>query len=93
MSNIDEKASAVLLILLDSEINKKCLELKEKHTEVKLKKVFFSSCLFLLFSFLFQIFFNMFNLNFIYKFVIYEGTAIILTAPLILSLNKGELTK
>jgi hypothetical protein len=92
MKEIEEKA-AMLLVRLDNEINIKCQELKEKQREAKLKKIFFSGCLFILFSFLIQVFFKIFNVNLIITFFTYQGVALILVAPLILNLNRGELSK
>ncbi|KPU27276.1 hypothetical protein TR13x_05890 [Caloranaerobacter sp. TR13] len=92
MKEIDERDTAILLAVLDKEIDMKCMELKEKQWELKLKKIFFSSCLLVLFTFLIQVFFKIFNLNILFVFFIYQGLALIFVTPLIFNLNKGRLT-
>ncbi|TDT63624.1 hypothetical protein [Fonticella tunisiensis] len=93
MKKIDKRATAILLAALDREIDIKCLELKEKRREAKLKKIFFSSCLFILFSFIIQVLFRAFNLSFLFTFLAYQGLALSLLTPLVLNLNRGGVSK
>ena len=93
MKEIDKKSTEVLLEVLDSEINAKCIELKEKHREAKLKKMFFISCFFIIFFFLLQAFLKIFNVNLIIAFLIYQGLALIFTAPMFINLKRRELSK
>ena len=90
MKEIDERATLELLALLDGEIDSKCIELKEKQRELKHKKVFFLSCLIFLISFLVQMFFNIFNINFLFAFFIYQAISLIFATPIIFLLNKEE---
>lgn len=93
MKEINEKSTEMLLALLDSEINAKCIELKEKHREAKLKKVFFISCLFILFFFILQALLRIFNVNLILAFIIYQGLALIFTAPIFINSKRREFIK
>lgn len=93
MKKIDKRATAVLLAALDKDIDIKCMELKEKRRETKLKKIFFSSCLCLLVSFFIQAVFRVLNLSFLVTFLIYQGLALFLLAPLVLNLNRGGISK
>jgi hypothetical protein len=93
MKEIDDRATAVLLASLNNEINIKCTELKEKHNEVRLKKIFFTSCLFILLSFLVQVFFKVINVNFLFGFIIYQGLALVILVPVVTNLNRRGLLK
>lgn len=93
MKEIDEKSTEVLLAVLDSEINAKCIELKEKHRETKLKNIFFISCLFIIFFFILQALLKIFNVNLIAAFIVYQGLALVFTAPLFLNIKGKELSK
>lgn len=90
MKEIDKRATLELLALLDREIDSKCIELKEKQKELKHKKIFFSSCLIFLASFLAQMFFNIFNVNLLFAFFIYQVISLIFATPIIFLLNKEE---
>jgi Na+/pantothenate symporter len=89
MKEIDQRATAVLLASLDTELDLKCKQLKEKQKETKLQKIFFFSCLFIMFSFLLQALFRVFNLNFLFIFWAYQGLALFFLAPLVLNFNRG----
>lgn len=90
MKEIDERATLELLALLDREIDSKCIELKGKQRELKHKKAFFLSCLIFLISFLVQMFFNIFNVNLLFAFFIYQAISLIFTTPIIFLLSKEE---
>lgn len=93
MKEIDEKSTKILLSVLDNEINAKCNELKDKHREAKLKMVFFISCFFIIFFFLLQALLKILNVNLIMAFLIYQGLALIFTAPMLLNSKWRELSK
>lgn len=93
MKEIDDRATAVLLASLSKEIDAKCMELKEKQREAKLKKIFFISCLFILLSFLVQVFFKVININFLFGFILYQGFVLVILIPIITNLNRRELLK
>ncbi|MEN6461121.1 MAG: hypothetical protein ABFC94_07120 [Syntrophomonas sp.] len=88
MKEIDQRATAVLLASLDMELDLKCKQLKEKQKETKLEKIFFFSCLFILFSFLLQALFKVFNLNLIFIFLVYQGLTLFFLTPFVLN-NRG----
>ena len=93
MKEIDQEATAALLASLDSEIDRKCAQLKERQKENNLRKLFFFSCMAILFSFLLQAFFKVFNLNFLLVFLIYQGLALSLLTPWVLNFNRGGYLK
>lgn len=93
MKEINKRDTAVLLASLDRDIDIKCMELKEKQLEIRLKKIFFSSCIFILFSFLIHVFFKIFNVNFIAAIIIYQVLALILLIPFIPNFSKGVILK
>lgn len=93
MKEINERNTAVLLAALDRDIDMKCMELKEKQRQMRVKKIFFSSCIFILLSFLIQVFFKIFNVNFIAAIIIYQALILILFIPFIPSLSKGVILK
>ncbi|GAB6151584.1 hypothetical protein JCM17380_03340 [Desulfosporosinus burensis] len=93
IKEIDQRATAVLLALLDRELDLKCMQLKEKQKETKLQKIFFLSCLFILFSFLLQALFNVINLNFLWIFLIYQALALSLLTPFVLNFNRGGISR
>ena len=90
MKEINNKDTAVLLAALDNEISIKCMELKKEQKQIKLKKIFFFSCLIILSIFVMQVFFNIFNLNFIFMILIYQIAILIVVMPIITTLNEGE---
>lgn len=92
MKEIDQEATALLLTSLDRELDRKCMQLKEKHKETKFQKIFFLGCLAILFSFLPQALFRIFSLNFLFVIMIYQVLALSLLTPFILNLNKGEIS-
>lgn len=89
MKEINERDTAKLLSALDRDIDIKCMELKEKHRQEKQETIFFSSCIFIFFSFLMQVFFKIFNVNLIAVFIIYQALAIMILIPLIPKLSRG----
>lgn len=89
MKEIDKKDTAILLAALDRNIDIKCIELKEKQRERKLKKIFFASCLLMMTFFIIQILFKVFNLNFLVIFLIYQVLALALLTPFVININKG----
>jgi hypothetical protein len=93
MKEINERNTAVLLVALDRDIDIKCMELKEKQGQMRVKKIFFSSCLFILLSFLIQVFFKIFNVNFIAAIILYQALILILFIPFIPNLSKGVILK
>jgi len=93
MKEINERDTAVLLAALDREIDMKCVELKEKQRQVGVKKIFFSSCIFILVSFLIQVFFKIFNVNFIAAIILYQALILVLFIPFIPNLSKGVILK
>jgi hypothetical protein len=92
MKEIDEKANARLLASLDNEIYLKCAELKGKARQRKLNKVFFFSCIFILISFLAQIFFRIFNISLLFMVIYYQITILLITVPFIPTVFKGEVS-
>lgn len=88
MKEIDQRATVVLLASLDKELDLKCMQLKEKQKKAKLQKVFFLSCLVILFSALLQIVFKIFNLNFLVAFLIYQSLVLFLLTPFVLNFNR-----
>lgn len=93
MKEIDQRATAVLLASLDRELDLKCMQLKEKQKERKLQSVFFLGCLVILISFLLQVVFNVFSLNFVVVFLIYQALALFLLTPFVLSYNRGGIAR
>lgn len=93
MKAINERDTAVLLAALDRDIDMKCIELKENQRQVRVKKIFFSSCIFILLSFLIQVFFKVFNVNFIAAIILYQALILILFIPFIPNLSKGVILK
>jgi|GEM_PF-2805131 len=89
MKDINKRDTAILLANLDREIDIKCIELKERHRELKLKKIFFLSCLIIFFSILIQLVFRIFNVSFIIEFLVYQIIALAALMPMILKSNKG----
>lgn len=93
MTEINERATAILLASLDRELDLKCLQLKEKQKERKFQKVFYLSCLVILFSFLLQVIFKVFNINFLFVFLIYQALALLFLTPFIFNINRGEISR
>jgi hypothetical protein len=93
MKEVDEKAVLTLLTALEGEIEAKCIELKEKQRETKLKRAFFFSCFFIMLFFLLQVLLKIFNVNLIAAFFVYQGLALIIIAPVIFGSNRGEFSK
>lgn len=93
MKEINERDTAVLLAALNRDIDIKCMELKEKQQQIRLKKIFFSSCIFMLLSFLIQVFLKIFNVNFVAAVILYQALSLILFIPFIPNLNKGVILK
>ncbi|APM37828.1 hypothetical protein [Clostridium kluyveri] len=93
MKEINKRDTSILLATLDRDIDMKCMELKEKQRQIRLKNIFFLSCIFILLSFLMQIFFKLFNVNFIAVIIVYQTLASILFIPFIPNLSKGVVLK
>jgi hypothetical protein len=93
MKEIDKRATAILLAALDNEIDIKCMELKERQKEDKLKRLFFSGCVFILLFFVVQVLFKAFNFSLLVYFLIYQGLALLLLTPFMLNLNRGGVAK
>ena len=93
MKEIEERSTSILLAELDKEIDIKCIELQERQKEVWQKKLFFSSCIFILLFFLLQIFFTIFSINYILVILIYQVVALILVLPIIINLAMGGTSK
>lgn len=93
MKEINDRTTAILLAALDNELDIKCMELKEKQKEAKLKKIFFSSCAFILFFFIIQILYKALNFSLLIYFLIYQGFALILLMPFMLNINRGGVSK
>jgi cell division protein FtsW (lipid II flippase) len=89
MKEIDGRANAKLLAALDNEIYLKCEELKEKAKQRRLKKLFFFSCIFILISFLMQIFFNIFNANILFMVIYCQIIMLLIAVPFVQTLFKG----
>lgn len=75
---------------LDEEIQIKCEELKEKHEQIRLQKIFFISCITILAAFFLQAFFKLFNLNIIFIIITYQIIALIISIPVIMNLIRGD---
>jgi hypothetical protein len=93
MKEVDDRATMLLLSELDEEINLKCFELKQKQEQVRLKRIFFLSCLLAVFIFMAQIIFRVFNLNFVTAILVYQVIVLALIIPLIPGLSKGVVIK
>ncbi|KZL91732.1 hypothetical protein [Clostridium magnum] len=93
MKEINERDTAVLLAALDIDIDIKCMELKEKQRQMRVKNIFFSSCIFIFFSFLIQVFFKIFNVNLIAAIILYQTLILILFIPFIPNLSKGGILR
>jgi hypothetical protein len=85
MKKTSERDTAILLAALDREIDLKCLELKEKHQETALKKLFFTSCITIILVFFLQMFFQIFNVNLIFIILIYQAIAALIAVPVVIS--------
>lgn len=92
MSEIDERDTAILLAKLDREIDIKCIELKEKTQEMKLKRLFFTGCIVIMFIFLLQAVFSIFDVNNLFIILIYQTVALVVI-PVVLNLTRGVMTK
>lgn len=93
MKEVNERDTAVLLAALDRELDIKCMELKENKKQLMVKKLFFSSCLFILLSFIVQVFFKVFNVGFIAAMIFYQALLLVLLIPFIPNISKGVITK
>lgn len=93
MKEIDREATDKLLAVLDNDINVKCMELKEKQREARQKRIFFISCITIVLIFFLQMFFSIFNVNYLLTIVIYEIAAMMLIVPLILKVYLGGVIK
>lgn len=93
MKEINERNTLILLAALDKDIDMKCMELKEKQGQIKIRKIFFSSCISILFLFLIQVLFKIFNMNLIVIIILYQSLILILFIPLIPNLSKGVILK
>jgi len=88
---VDEGSTRLLLTKLDNEIEIKCMELQEKQQEIQLKRVFFLSCVLVLFLFLMEVFFRIFNINFLIVFFVFQAAALLILLPVVLNLNKSRI--
>ena len=91
MIKVDEGSTRLLLTKLDNEIEIKCMELQEKQQEIQLKRVFFLSCVLVLFLFLMEVFFRIFNINFLIVFFVFQAAALLILLPVVLNLNKSRI--
>ena len=90
MKGVNENSTKLLLANLENEINIKCMELHEKQSEAKLRRVFFSSCVVIFLMFLFQVFFKIFNVNSLIVVFSFQAVALIVVLPIILNINKSQ---
>lgn len=93
MSEVDKRATDSLILSLAKEIDLKCTEIREKKRIMRLKKTFFTGCLFILILFPLQVIFNIFNLNLLLIFLIYQGVALAFITPVILNSTKGGIIR
>lgn len=93
LENIKKSDTQKLLMILDEEIDVKCQELKEKKSQLRLQRIFFSSCIAILAAFFIQVFFKLFNMNIISIIIIYQIIALMMFMPLIPNLIKGDVTR
>lgn len=91
MKEVDYRATKLLLSNLDNEIDRKCMEIKEKQQQMKLKRVFFSSCIVVLLLFIMQLFFNIFNVNLLIVFFAFQGAALLIVLPVVFNLTKSRI--
>lgn len=89
MDGFDEKLTEKLLENLDWEIDRKCAELKEKQLKYTLEKAFFLGCVLVTTLFIMQLFFSIFNINFIVALILYLMVSASITLPLLINTNKG----
>lgn len=93
MEEIKNRDTERLLSLLDEEIDNKCEELREKHREAFIRKIFFLGCIFVFIACVFQAIFSILNISFIMSFIIYQIAALIIVLSLVPNLNKEVLWK
>lgn len=93
LNNFDERSTALLLAQLDKEIDLKCKVLKEKHQELRFKKMFFVSCIAIMLIFFLQIIFQFFNMNYLVIILVYQATAALFIIPVIMSMSRGRVTR
>lgn len=92
MNEIPKRDTAILLAKLDHEIDMKCMELKEKTQELKLKRLFFTGCVVIMLVFLLQTFFSIFNVNYLFIILVYQAAALVVI-PVVLNMTKGVTMK
>lgn len=90
--NIDKKTQ-ILLLTLDSEINKKCLKIKEKRRGKRYGYFFYFSCILILAIYFLQIFFDLHYINYIFIVLVYQLLLITTVIPLAVKLYKGGILK
>jgi len=88
---VDEGSTRQLLSKLDNEIERKCMELQERQHGILLKRVFFLSCVLVLFLFLMEVFFKVFNINFLIVFFVFQAASFLMLLPVVLNLNKSRI--
>ena len=88
MEYIDSQDTAKLLLALDKDIEMKCMEIKEKLKEKRLKKVFYFSCIILSAIFIIGGYFDIGLMNIVLAFIAYQAIALVLLIPVLSNFNK-----
>lgn len=83
-----QRSTQILLAALDNEIEIKCLELKEKKRQNKLKRIFFFSCIAIMIISIVQILFKVFNFNIIFTIIFYQALVALITIFMIPNILK-----
>lgn len=88
MSEIGRESTRLLLAKLDDEIERKCIELQEKHQEEKLKRTFFTGCIVVFVILLLQVIFKVFNVNSLLIIFVFQAVALLTVLPVVFNLNE-----
>lgn len=93
MKEISRRDTEILLTVLNSEINNKCIEIKAEKYQEKLKNIFFISCGLFLLIIITQVILRLFNASYIMGFLLYQSIIMIVIVPLLFRAMKGAILK
>ncbi|OCZ49829.1 hypothetical protein [Dehalobacter sp. TeCB1] len=88
--NFDRMQTERLLNVLDSEIEKKCLELKEKSNNALLMRLFFLGCIATAGIFALHAFIGLPFMKMLVYIVIFQCLSLVLLIPMVMNMNGGQ---
>ncbi|MDI6618923.1 MAG: hypothetical protein QME45_09665 [Clostridiales bacterium] len=86
--DVDTQSTAGLLLNLEDEIEKKCFQIKQKKNEIRMRRVFFSCCIFTILITFISLFTGFSIINIAVSLILFQSLALTLAVPFILDLNK-----